>query len=53
MGLDPGIDHMLAVRAVDHIRDRGGKVWREYCFYHCFQHMCETEKEREESKTER
>ncbi|XP_041370730.1 alpha-aminoadipic semialdehyde synthase, mitochondrial-like [Gigantopelta aegis] len=26
MGLDPGIDHMLAVRAIDQIRDRGGKV---------------------------
>ena len=52
MGLDPGIDHLLAIRAVDHVRDRGGKVWTEYCFYHRSQHICETEKEGREIKTE-
>jgi hypothetical protein len=25
-GLDPGIDHMSAMRVIDHIHDKGGKV---------------------------
>ncbi len=33
IGLDPGIDHMSAMRTIDHIRKRGGKIlaFRSYC----------------------
>ena len=26
IGLDPGIDHMLAMRCIDEVHDKGGKV---------------------------
>lgn len=32
MGLDPGIDHMSAMRIIDHIHDRGGEVEEFYSF---------------------
>ncbi len=31
-GLDPGIDHMSAMRIIDHIHDKGGKVEEFYSF---------------------
>ena len=33
IGLDPGIDHMSAMRVIDGVRDRGGKVtaFHSYC----------------------
>lgn len=30
IGLDPGIDHMTAMKVIDHIHDRGGKVEEFY-----------------------
>jgi saccharopine dehydrogenase-like NADP-dependent oxidoreductase len=30
IGLDPGIDHMTAMRIIDHIHERGGKVEKFY-----------------------
>jgi saccharopine dehydrogenase-like NADP-dependent oxidoreductase len=30
IGLDPGIDHMTAMKIIDHIHDRGGKVQEFY-----------------------
>jgi len=30
IGLDPGIDHMSAMRIIDHIHDRGGAVLEFY-----------------------
>ena len=30
IGLDPGIDHMTAMKIIDHIHDRGGKVEEFY-----------------------
>ncbi len=30
LGLDPGIDHMSAMRIIDHVHDRGGKVEEFY-----------------------
>jgi saccharopine dehydrogenase (NADP+, L-glutamate forming) len=32
LGLDPGIDHMSAMRIIDHIHDKGGKVEEFYSF---------------------
>ncbi|MFO8129022.1 MAG: saccharopine dehydrogenase C-terminal domain-containing protein [Bacteroidales bacterium] len=32
LGLDPGIDHMSAMRVIDHIHDKGGKVEEFYSF---------------------
>ena len=32
MGLDPGIDHMSAMRIIDHVHDRGGKIEEFYSF---------------------
>jgi saccharopine dehydrogenase-like NADP-dependent oxidoreductase len=32
LGLDPGIDHMSAMRLIDHIHDKGGKVEEFYSF---------------------
>jgi len=32
LGLDPGIDHMSAMRIIDHIHDNGGKVEEFYSF---------------------
>jgi saccharopine dehydrogenase-like NADP-dependent oxidoreductase len=32
LGLDPGIDHMSAMRIIDHIHDKGGKVDEFYSF---------------------
>ena len=33
IGLDPGIDHMSAMRIIDHVRNSGGKItgFRSYC----------------------
>lgn len=30
LGLDPGIDHMSAMRIIDHVHDRGGKIVEFY-----------------------
>ena len=30
VGLDPGIDHMLAMECFDDVREEGGKVWPGY-----------------------
>ena len=38
IGLDPGIDHMLAMQCIDEVHDKGGKV----CHLHVsplFMHM--------------
>jgi saccharopine dehydrogenase-like NADP-dependent oxidoreductase len=32
LGLDPGIDHMSAMRIIDHIHEKGGKVEEFYSF---------------------
>ena len=32
MGLDPGIDHMSAMRIIDHVHGRGGKIEEFYSF---------------------
>ena len=32
LGLDPGIDHMSAMRIIDHIHEKGGKVKEFYSF---------------------
>jgi hypothetical protein len=34
-GLDPGIDHMLAMQCIDQVREHGGKVVINYLFYIC------------------
>lgn len=33
-GLDPGIDHMLAMECIDEIHQRGGKVFRFILYFH-------------------
>ena len=30
IGLDPGIDHMLAMQCIDEVHDKGGKVMPTY-----------------------
>ena len=43
VGLDPGIDHLLAMECIDSIKEEGGKVrlnshsvfWRHIIFYFC------------------
>lgn len=32
MGLDPGIDHMSAMRIIDHVHNKGGKIEEFYSF---------------------
>ncbi|MBU2649909.1 MAG: saccharopine dehydrogenase NADP-binding domain-containing protein [Bacteroidetes bacterium] len=32
LGLDPGIDHMSAMRIIDHVHDKGGKIEEFYSF---------------------
>lgn len=32
LGLDPGIDHMSAMRIIDHVHDQGGKIEEFYSF---------------------
>ncbi|MCD4724726.1 MAG: saccharopine dehydrogenase NADP-binding domain-containing protein [Bacteroidales bacterium] len=32
IGLDPGIDHMSAMRIIDHVHDKGGKIEEFYSF---------------------
>ena len=32
LGLDPGIDHMGAMRIIDHVHDKGGKIEEFYSF---------------------
>ena len=32
LGLDPGIDHMSAMRIIDHVHDKGGKIDEFYSF---------------------
>jgi saccharopine dehydrogenase-like NADP-dependent oxidoreductase len=35
IGLDPGIDHMTAMRIIDHIHGKGGKVEEFYSSLWC------------------
>lgn len=42
-GLDPGIDHMLAMECFDQIREHGGKVPLAFpcqCFFFRSRHLC-------------
>lgn len=35
VGLDPGIDHLYAVKTIGEVHDKGGKVWAKiYCYSH-------------------